>query len=1260
MEKQEARIQVVAQDLDHAQYVADTLQQALNEREIILQDELGAADMSNQMISAQEDELARLYDILEAQRGEIENLNQMLDYLATQGPDGVGPGFDDELWRIRQEVNKLKETLAMQSAYVQAMPSTHSFGAQAGFPPPLLHSSSGMTGDPRANYPGHLANERRPSMPMPVAPIATGTPVRGGHAVPVNFDGSYATAPPSPIRSLGMESPTRGILKNSGGVGTGDDSYLFCNVPEHHDLEDYIAELQEKIKRLKSKLFQEKQLKSSVVVDNDKQLIKRLLSDLEDRRDELEGLDLAIERQKRSLKEMKREERSLKREHKDARGELGKLRDQNIKKLVKISRRGDDDSFDEAMERNRQRYLQDELECLERTLAKRQTQLREAERSLKETNADLKEAKEQARETVKRYDEATSGLHNALSEHKEIDRRSNEVGLTLVKSMDELAKVKADLKDLERKRHKQERLLKDINQVIAKKDTEFRDLDGRVKVAQQNLEQLQGDLAVSSQREKETVDALRDSEDILSKRRAEIARMREQYAKVKNALVQKVDSQRAELERLDQQVGRKRTEVQLLQENQDRRQAELNSLLRQAEAELTAKQREIKVQEEVQQEEEVLQRLTSSVNKNKTELKHTYEMQKLEQNELENLRAQHAQKMARPGKDTARTSGELEQLNAETSRKAAELDRLRQSVDKERADVEALTSERNSLEERIATLSRERGIMEDSCRSLDDKLNTMKRTQRVTEEKLEVSGRRLETLEEQLTEREREMEDANLQRTILQKDVQMLKNNIKESQTELEQLRENISDAESMLTNLRQDLRSEQQKRDDAHVEAQRLGDVIRQSSAAYEEAARQERAKQDELQDLIRSIEDREREHEDARKALNRLRKEIEKEENKLNKLLTNANSNLEQVRADLVAKQEELDKTAQTLTDLKREASQLHANGEQFAEMQKHIQELEKEMEERNKEKNELANALSVSYEEVQRLRKESTDAHEKMRKEHREFENSLSDIQQQLEHSKQELHQVQERSTAQVTELQTLAEQQFKRANALSEELDKYKRELIETKKQAVQHLSDDKENQRVSRRAAAVLARDSASNDWTVKHDRLRERLVEEQDYLRFQLQQQMARHNEMMDSARKKSDETIDHLKQKLNSLQEVLQADGGNYCASVNAATLAIIDAGIPMKDYVCACSAGFIRDTPIVDINHLEESSGGPELIIATLPKSEQVVFLEMNSRLHEDNLSKTMDSAIAGCRDIFQILDRAVKEHVSETSAAVGAEGK
>lgn len=71
---------------------------------------------------------------------------------------------------------------------------------------------------------------------------------------------------------------------------------------------------------------------------------------------------------------------------------------------------------------------------------------------------------------------------------------------------------------------------------------------------------------------------------------------------------------------------------------------------------------------------------------------------------------------------------------------------------------------------------------------------------------------------------------------------------------------------------------------------------------------------------------------------------------------------------------------------------------------------------------------------------------------------------------------------------------------------------------------------------------------------------------------------------------------------------QVLQSDGGNYCASVNAATLALMDAGIPIKDHVIACSGSLIRDTPVIDINNLEESSGSAEVIMAILPRSEQV----------------------------------------------------
>ncbi|XP_063306315.1 exosome complex component RRP41 [Pelobates fuscus] len=122
---------------------------------------------------------------------------------------------------------------------------------------------------------------------------------------------------------------------------------------------------------------------------------------------------------------------------------------------------------------------------------------------------------------------------------------------------------------------------------------------------------------------------------------------------------------------------------------------------------------------------------------------------------------------------------------------------------------------------------------------------------------------------------------------------------------------------------------------------------------------------------------------------------------------------------------------------------------------------------------------------------------------------------------------------------------------------------------------------------------------------------------------------------------------------------QILQADGGNYCTCVNAATLAVIDAGIPMKDYVCACSAGFIEDTPLADLSYVEEAAGGPQLALALLPKSDQIALLEMNSRLHEDHLERVMDAASKACKDVYAVLDQAVREHLQEVSTMLGDRG-
>lgn len=53
----------------------------------------------------------------------------------------------------------------------------------------------------------------------------------------------------------------------------------------------------------------------------------------QDRRTELEGLDLAIERQKRNLREMKLEEKELRTDRKEALDELDYWRRKNNKKI---------------------------------------------------------------------------------------------------------------------------------------------------------------------------------------------------------------------------------------------------------------------------------------------------------------------------------------------------------------------------------------------------------------------------------------------------------------------------------------------------------------------------------------------------------------------------------------------------------------------------------------------------------------------------------------------------------------------------------------------------------------------------------------------------------------------------------------------------------------------------------------------------------------------------------------------------------------
>lgn len=109
---------------------------------------------------------------------------------------------------------------------------------------------------------------------------------------------------------------------------------------------------------------------------------------------------------------------------------------------------------------------------------------------------------------------------------------------------------------------------------------------------------------------------------------------------------------------------------------------------------------------------------------------------------------------------------------------------------------------------------------------------------------------------------------------------------------------------------------------------------------------------------------------------------------------------------------------------------------------------------------------------------------------------------------------------------------------------------------------------------------------------------------------------------------------------------QVIQADGGTRCASINAVTLALIDAGIPMYDFAVACASGWFDDTPLLDLNHYELSSGSPDFPLAIFPKSDKIIVAQMHSKLPMQHFEMLLQTAVEGCHKIYEILVTYVRD--------------
>ena len=117
-----------------------------------------------------------------------------------------------------------------------------------------------------------------------------------------------------------------------------------------------------------------------------------------------------------------------------------------------------------------------------------------------------------------------------------------------------------------------------------------------------------------------------------------------------------------------------------------------------------------------------------------------------------------------------------------------------------------------------------------------------------------------------------------------------------------------------------------------------------------------------------------------------------------------------------------------------------------------------------------------------------------------------------------------------------------------------------------------------------------------------------------------------------------------------------LQADGGTRCACINAAMLAIAEAGIPVRDLMAACAAGYLDSTSILDMNYTEDSGGGPDVAVAIHPNLNKTVLLQMDNKIAVDVFEGVYGLAEQGCKAVAQYMRQQLLAHVQRLAVMRG----
>ncbi|VVB56722.1 Exosome complex component Rrp41 [uncultured archaeon] len=102
---------------------------------------------------------------------------------------------------------------------------------------------------------------------------------------------------------------------------------------------------------------------------------------------------------------------------------------------------------------------------------------------------------------------------------------------------------------------------------------------------------------------------------------------------------------------------------------------------------------------------------------------------------------------------------------------------------------------------------------------------------------------------------------------------------------------------------------------------------------------------------------------------------------------------------------------------------------------------------------------------------------------------------------------------------------------------------------------------------------------------------------------------------------------------------DVLQSDGGTRCASATAVSVALADAGIPMKDMVAAVAVGKVEGKLALDLSKEEDNWGESDNPIAIASRNGEILLYQMDGQLTRDEIDQAMSMAKIGAQKVHQL---------------------